>query len=59
MCDPVSATALLLSAGGTYLESREAQKNQDRMTSARNAAFERGMIKQRQFADEALSLIHI
>lgn len=53
MCDPVSATALLLSAGGTYLESREAQKNQDRMTSARNAAFERGMIKQRQFADEA------
>lgn len=53
MCDPVSATALLLSAGGTYLESREANKNADRMQGAKNAAFERGMIKQRQFADES------
>lgn len=53
MCDPVSATALLLSAGGTYLETREANENANRVQQARNAAFERGMIKQRAMADEA------
>lgn len=53
MCDPVSATALLLSAGGTYLESREATKNQNRMTDAKNAAYQTGMIEQRKFQDEA------
>jgi len=53
MCDPVTATALALSAGGTYLQSREAAKNQDRMTDARNNAYEAGMIKQRAFADES------
>lgn len=53
MCDPVTATALALSAGGTYLESREANRNADRITDARNNAFQREMIKQRQFADES------
>lgn len=53
MCDPVTAGALLLSAGGTYLESREAAKNQDRITDARNNEFQRQMIKQRQYADES------
>lgn len=53
MCDPVSATALLLSAGGTYLESRDAAKNQDRITNARNNAYQKEMIKQRAFADQS------
>lgn len=53
MCEPVSATALALSAAGTYLESREAKKNQDRMTRAKNDAYETGMIRQRQYADES------
>jgi hypothetical protein len=53
MCDPVSATALALSAGGTFLQSREAANNADRVTGARNAAYEREMIGQRKFADES------
>lgn len=44
---------MLLSAAGTYLETREANKNADRITDARNNAFQREMIKQRQFADES------
>lgn len=53
MCNPVTATALALSAGGTYLEQREAKKNADRVTDARNNAYEASMIRQRQFADES------
>lgn len=55
MCDPVSATvaSLALSAGGTYLETREANKNAKRVQEAKNATFERNMIEQRKFADEA------
>lgn len=44
---------MLLSAGGTYLQTREANKNADRITDARNNAFQREMIKQRQFSDES------
>lgn len=53
MCDAVTAASLALSAGGSYLQSREAAKNQDRITDARNNAYEAGMIKQRAFADES------
>lgn len=53
MCDPVTATALALSAGGTYLETREANKNAKRVQQAKNATFERNMIEQQKFADEA------
>lgn len=53
MCDPVTAAGLALSAGGTYLQQREASKNADRVTDAKNAAFVQDMNQQRQFADEA------
>lgn len=53
MCDPVTATALALSAGGTYLESREADKNAKRVQNAKNDAFTAEMIRQDQYADEA------
>lgn len=53
MCDPVTATSLALSAAGTYLQSREEAKNQNRITDARNNEYERQMIKQRQYADES------
>lgn len=53
MCDPVTATSLALSAGGTYLQQNEEKKNAKRVQNARNNAFETGMIKQRQFADES------
>lgn len=53
MCDPVSATALVLSAAGTAMESSEANKNEKRMQNARNNAFATGMTRQRQYADEA------
>ena len=52
MCDPVSATALALSAGGTFLQSREANKNAKRVQNAKNATLEAQMMKQRQFADQ-------
>ena len=53
MCDPVTATALALSAGGTFLETREANKNAQRVQNARNAAFQEGMNRQARFADES------
>lgn len=53
MCDPVTATALALSASGSYLEQREADKNAKRMQNAKNDVFEAEQIRQQQFADEA------
>lgn len=53
MCDPVTAASLAVSAAGSYMQSREAVKNQNRMQAAKNAAFQEGMIRQRQYADEA------
>jgi len=44
---------MALSAGGTFLESREANKNAKRAQSAKDNAFQIGMNKQRQFADES------
>lgn len=52
MCDPVSLTALALSAGGTFLESREQQKNAKRAMNAKNDAFQQHTDRQNQFADE-------
>jgi hypothetical protein len=52
MCDPVSA-GLALSAGGTFLETREANKNAKRVQNAKNNAYEENMIRQQQYADEA------
>jgi hypothetical protein len=51
MCDPVSA-GLVLSVGGSFLESREAEKNAKRVQNAKNNAYEANMIRQRQYADE-------
>jgi len=52
MCDPVTATALALSAGGSYLQQREADKNAKRVQDAKNNAFEAEQIRQRAFQDE-------
>lgn len=56
MCDPVTAVGLALSAGGTYLQSREAAKNEQRMTNARNQAFTDNMARNTQFAADAGSI---
>lgn len=56
MCDPVTATGLALSAGGTYLQSREAVKNEDRATAAKNKAFVENMGRNRAFAADAGSI---
>jgi hypothetical protein len=53
MCDPVTAAGLALSAGGTYLQSREAVNNENRATAAKNQAFTQNMGRNRQFAAEA------
>lgn len=54
MClDPVSMTAMALAAGGQYLQSREAAKNQNRMTEAKNAAYVDNMNAQHRYQDEA------
>lgn len=52
MCDPVTATGLALSAGGTFLQTREANKNAQRVQTAKDNAYEEGMIRQRKYADE-------
>lgn len=54
MClDPVTLTALALSAGGQYLQTREANKNQNRITDAKNAAYVENMNQQHRYQDEA------
>lgn len=54
MClDPVTATGLALSLGGTVLGGMEQSKNTKRMVQARNDAAEAEMIRQRAFQDEA------
>jgi hypothetical protein len=53
MCDPITATGIALSAGGGFLQAREADKNARRVTNARNDAFAEGMYRQRQFQDES------
>lgn len=54
MClDPVSLTAMALAAGGSYLQSQDQVKNQNRMTKAKEDAYATGMLKQRQFQDES------
>ena len=53
MCDPLTATALTLSAGGSYLEQRDAKKNAKRVQNAKNSAYETGILRQRQYQDEA------
>jgi len=52
MCDPVTIGALALSAGGSFLESREQNKNAQRVQDAKNNAYATGMTRQRQYADE-------
>lgn len=53
MCDPVTAAGLALSAGGTFLQARESNKNAQRAQNAKNAAFTQNMNRNAQFADEA------
>lgn len=53
MCDPVTATALALSAAGTAMQSREQAANAKRAQNAKNQAFAAGMTRQQQYADEA------
>lgn len=53
MCDPVTAAGLALSAGGTFLQQREANKNAKRVANAKNQVYEQNMIRQQQYADEA------
>lgn len=56
MCDPVTAAGLALSAGGTYLQTREQAKNEQRMLNAKNAAFTQNMNRNTQFAADAGSI---
>ena len=56
MCDPVTAAGLALSAGGTFLQSREEAKNQQRMMNAKNAAFTENMNRNTQYAADAGSI---
>lgn len=53
MCDPVTAAGLALSAGGTFLQQREADKNAKAMMNAKNAAFTHNMNRNTQFAADA------
>lgn len=53
MCDPVSATALAMSMAGTYMQTRESNKNAQRVQDAKNNAFASGMTRQHQYADES------
>lgn len=56
MCDPVTAIGLALSAGGTFLQQRDQQRNQDRVTKAKNEAFARNIARNDQSAAEAAAL---
>ena len=53
MCDPVTATGIALSAGGSLLQSREQNKNAKRAMNAKNQAYSESMNRQSQFQDEA------
>lgn len=53
MCDPVTAAGLALSAGGTFLQTREQNNNISRANQAREDAFTAHTIRQRGFQDEA------
>lgn len=55
MCDPTSLAiaGLLTSAGGTFMETQEANANEKRAMNAKNNAYAAGMARQRQYADEA------
>lgn len=53
MCDPVTATAMALSAGGSFLEQREANTNAKRMANARDQTYQANVIKQNRYADES------
>lgn len=55
MCvDPVTMMLIgtALSGGGTFMESQEYNKNQQRAVNAKNRAFAEGMTRRRQYADE-------
>lgn len=53
MCDPVSATGLALSMAGSYMQTKESNKNAKRVQNARDNAYQTGMIRQKQYADES------
>jgi len=53
MCEPTTALGLALSAGGSFLQQREANSNARSAANARNQQFEAERIRQQQFADEA------
>lgn len=53
MCDPVTAVGLALSAGGSYLQSKEQEKNNKRVMNAKNQAFAANQGRNDQFAAEA------
>jgi hypothetical protein len=53
MCNPLAATAMALTAGGSVLETRAANKNAQRAQSAKEAAFQAHQGRQRAFQDES------
>jgi hypothetical protein len=53
MCDPVTAAGLALSAGGTFLQQREQNKNISRANKAKEGAYTAHTIRQKKFQDEA------
>lgn len=56
MCDPVTALVvggMVASGAGTYLQSREQNKNAKRAMNAKNKAYSEGMERQNQYAEDA------
>lgn len=53
MCDPVTAAGLALSAGGTFLQQRQEEKNARRAQQAKEGAFVENINRGKRFADEA------
>jgi hypothetical protein len=52
MCDPLTITAVSMAASGagTYLQSREQNKNMKRMQNAKNQAYQEGIDRQNEYA---------
>lgn len=53
MCDPVTAAGLALSAGGTFMQQREQNKNISRANKAKEGAFAEHQQRQGVFQDES------
>lgn len=53
MCDPVTLTALGVSAAGSFMQQQEQADNAQRVMDAKNNAYATGMNRQHQYQDNA------